>query len=317
MTYAEALLRYGTDKPDLRFGMEISDLSSVFADTEFRAFSATLEGGGVVRGLNAGFRQLSRSQIDALGTRAKELGAKGLVSAIVEEKGTLKSPTAKFLSTQETTSLIAALDGSPGDLLLLVADRPATVAEVLGQLRLELGGQEARDELNFLWVIDFPVFHETDGGELVPSHHPFTAPVDVADMRERPGEAISKAYDLVLNGSELGSGSVRIHDPEVQQEVFEILGISAEEAERRFGWFVKALRYGTPPHAGFALGIDRLLAILQREGSIRDVIPFPKTQTGIDPMTGSPTPVDERQLAELGIDLLAQPETEDQAPIDG
>jgi aspartyl-tRNA synthetase len=239
------------------------------------------------------------------------------VSAFVEDDGTLRSPTAKFLSEEETASLISALDGSPGDVLLLVADRPSTVGEVLGQLRLELGRTEARDELNFLWVVDFPVFHETEGGELVPSHHPFTAPVNVTDMRERPREAISRAYDLVLNGSELGSGSVRIHDPEVQRDVFEILGISAEEAERRFGWFVKALRYGTPPHAGFALGIDRFLAILQREESIRDVIPFPKTQTGIDPMTGSPTAVDDLQLAELGIDLREGNEREDQASIDG
>lgn len=308
MTYADSMLRYGTDKPDLRIGLEISDVSGVFAGTEFRAFSATLEGGGVVRGLNAGPRQFSRSQVDALATRAKELGAKGLVTAVVEEGGTLRSPTAKFLSPGEVASLIDTLEGSPGDLLLLVADLPATAAGVLGQLRLDLGEPASRDELNFLWIVDFPVFDEVEGGELVPSHHPFTSPVDVTEMRERPREAIAQAYDLVLNGSELGSGSVRIHDPELQQEVFEILGISTEEAERRFGWFVKALRYGTPPHAGFALGIDRLLAILQQEGSIRDVIPFPKTQTGIDPMTGSPTPVDERQLAELGIALRDDPE---------
>jgi aspartyl-tRNA synthetase len=317
MTYAEAMLRYGTDKPDLRFGLEIIDVSEVFAATEFRTFSATLEAGGAVRGLNAGPLRLSRSQVDGLATHAKELGAKGLVAAFVEEDGTLRSPTAKFLSPAETTSLISSLHGSPGDLLLLVADLPATVAAVLGQLRLELGAPESSDDLNFLWVVDFPVFDETEGGELVPSHHPFTAPVDVTEMRHRPREAIAQAYDLVLNGSELGSGSVRIHDPEIQQEVFEILGISTEEAERRFGWFVKALRFGTPPHAGFALGIDRLLAILQQEGSIRDVIPFPKTQTGIDPMTGSPTTVDEDQLAELGIELRDDRAAEDPASGDG
>lgn len=311
LTHAEALLRYGTDKPDTRFGMEISDLSDVFADTDFRAFSATLEAAGVIRGFNAGARHLSRSQLDGLATRAKELGAKGLVSAVVEDGGSLRSPTAKFLSATEIAAAIAALDGSPGDLLLLVADTARTAASVSGQLRLDLGKPEGHDELQFLWVIDFPVFDEIEGGGLAPSHHPFTSPVDLVEMRERPREAIAKAYDLVLNGSELGSGSVRIHDPEVQQEVFQILGISAEEAESRFGWFVKALRYGTPPHAGFAMGVDRLLAILQQETSIRDVIPFPKTQTGIDPMTGSPTAVDPTQLAELGIELQAGLEPED------
>jgi aspartyl-tRNA synthetase len=290
--------------------MEIRDVSDILADTEFQAFSATLDAGGVIRGLNAGHQELSRSQLDALATRAKELGARGLVSAFVEEGGSLRSPTAKFLSTIETETLITTFDGSPGDLLLLVADDGATAASVLGQMRLDLGKPDGHDELQFLWVIDFPVFEELEDGTLVPSHHPFTSPVDVKEMRERPRRAISKAYDLVLNGSELGSGSVRIHDPEVQQEVFEILGISPDEAERRFGWFVKALRYGTPPHAGFALGIDRLLAILQQETSIRDVIPFPKTQTGIDPMTGSPTPVDSAQLAELGVELPADLDAE-------
>ena len=317
LTHAEALLRYGTDKPDVRFGMEISDVSGIFRATEFRAFSATLEAGGVIRGFNAGRQELSRSQLDALASKAKDLGAQGLVSAFVEEGGSLRSPTAKFLSADEIGSVLVALDGTPGDLLLLVADRASTVAPVLGQLRLDLGKPAGHDELQFLWVIDFPVFDELEGGELVPSHHPFTSPVDVTEMRERPSEAIAKAYDLVLNGSELGSGSVRIHDPDVQQEVFEILGISGEEAERRFGWFVKALRYGTPPHAGFALGIDRLLAILQQEASIRDVIPFPKTQTGIDPMTGSPTPVDEEQLTELGVELRANLEPEAPDPDDG
>ena len=285
--------------------MEISDVSEVFQNTGFRAFAATLDSGGVVRALNAGHREPSRSQLDALGTRAKELGAKGLVTAFVEEGDSLRSPTAKFLSAAEIKAVIDALDGAPGDLLLLVADTAPKAAATLGQLRLDLGRPDGHDELEFLWVIDFPVFDELEDGELVPSHHPFTSPVDVREMRDHPRRAVSKAYDLVLNGNELGSGSVRIHDPEIQQEVFEILGISVEEAERRFGWFIKALRYGTPPHAGFAMGIDRLLAILQQEASIRDVIPFPKTQTGIDPMTGSPTLVDAIQLAELGIQLHA------------
>jgi aspartyl-tRNA synthetase len=308
LTYSEALLRYGTDKPDTRFAMEIRDVGRIFEDTDFRAFSATLEAGGVIRGLNAGPRPLSRSQLDDLATRAKELGAKGLVWATVEKDGRVRSPAAKVLSAAETGAIIDALEASPNDLLLLIADKAPTAAAVLGQLRLDLGKPVGHEALDFLWVIDFPVFDELEDGNLVPSHHPFTSPVDLTEMRERPRQAIAKAYDLVLNGSELGSGSVRIHDPEIQREVFEILGISAEDAERRFGWFVKALRFGTPPHAGFALGIDRLLAILQQESSIRDVIPFPKTQVGVDPMTGSPTPVDAEQLAELGIRILADPE---------
>jgi aspartyl-tRNA synthetase len=210
---------------------------------------------------------------------------------------------AKFLTDDEKAAVAQSLAATPGDVLLLAADAPKVVGTVLGQLRLELGRPEGHDELNFLWVVDFPVFEETEGGDLVPAHHPFTSPVSVDEMRNNPKEAVSRAYDLVLNGSELGSGSVRIHDPEIQKQVFEVLGISDQEAESRFGWFIKALRYGTPPHAGFAVGIDRLLAILQGEQSIRDVIPFPKTQTGTDPLTQSPTQVDDFQLIELGVDL--------------
>ncbi len=303
LTYAESMDRYGTDKPDLRFGMEIVDLGAIFSDGEFRAFTGALEAGGVVRGINAGRLELSRSGLDALVARAQDLGAKGLVWMVVENDGTLRSPVAKFLTDRELNDTAAALEATAGDTLLIAADTAKVVGEVLGQMRLELGKPKGHSELNFLWVLDFPVFEETDGGDLVPAHHPFTAPVSVDEMRDQPKTAVSKAYDLVLNGSELGSGSVRIHDPEVQKQVFDILGISSDEAERRFGWFIKALRYGTPPHAGFAVGIDRLLAILQGEQSIRDVIPFPKTQTGTDPLTKSPTPVDDFQLIELGVDL--------------
>ncbi len=305
LTYADALTRYGTDKPDVRFGMEIVDLSDAFASTEFRGFGAALAGGGVVRGLNAGRREMSRAELDALVDRAKELGGAGLVWIVVQEDGTFRSPVAKFLSDEEVGAITAALEASPGDVLTLVADQPKAAAKVLGAIRLDLGQPEGHEELAFTWVVDFPVFEETDDGGLAPSHHPFTAPVSVEEMRDRPAEAISRAYDLVLNGSELGSGSVRIHDPDVQQAVFDVLGISKEEAESRFGWFMTALRYGTPPHAGFAVGVDRLFAILQEEESIRDVIPFPKTQTGADPLTTAPTLVDEAQLRELGIDLTA------------
>ena len=303
LTYEESMERYGTDKPDLRFEMEIIDLGGVFSSSEFRAFSGALGSGGVVRGINAGGLGLSRSGLDSLVDRAQQLGAKGLVWLVVEEDGSLRSPVAKFLTDDEKAAVKQSLAAAPGDVLLLAADAPKVVGNVLGQLRLELGRPDGHDELSFLWVVDFPVFEETEGGDLVPAHHPFTSPVSVDEMRDNPKEAVSKAYDLVLNGSELGSGSVRIHDPEIQKQVFEVLGISDQEAESRFGWFIKALRYGTPPHAGFAVGIDRLLAILQGEQSIRDVIPFPKTQTGTDPLTQSPTQVDDFQLIELGVDL--------------
>jgi aspartyl-tRNA synthetase len=303
MTYHEAVSRYGTDKPDLRFGMEIADLTPLFADTGFKAFAGAVEAGGVIRGINAGAQGLSRSGLDGLVDDAKAAGAGGLVWMVAEEDDSLRSPVAKFLSDEELASLASTLDAGAGDHLLIVADRPPIAAEVLGRFRTRFGAPEGHDELNFLWVVDFPVFEETAGGDLVAAHHPFTAPVDVDEMAESPSTAISRAYDLVLNGSELGSGSVRIHDPATQQKVFEILGIGADEAERRFGWFVEALGYGTPPHAGFAVGIARLVSILQGEPNIREVIPFPKTQTGVDPLTGSPSPVQDHQLAELGIDL--------------
>ncbi len=310
LTWHQAIARYGTDKPDIRFGMEIRDLDAVFADTEFNAFGGVLGSGGSVRGINGGALGLSRAGLDALVARAQELGAKGLVWAVVEEDGMLRSPVAKFLSEGEQQGLIAQLDGGSGDVLLIVADERPLALGVLGQLRIELGQPDGHDDLAYLFVIDFPVFELNDDGDFVPLHHPFTAPVDIEQMREDPGHAISKAYDLVLNGSELGSGSVRIHDPAVQAEVFDVLGISKGDAETRFGWFLEALRYGTPPHAGFAVGIDRLVAILQNQPNIREVIPFPKTQTGADPLTGSPSRVEEEQLRELGIEIRDEVEAE-------
>jgi aspartyl-tRNA synthetase len=309
MTWSEVMDRYGTDKPDVRFGMEIHDLSSLLTGSEFGVFSSALDAGGTVKAINVGKAGLSRSALDALVERARKLGAQGLIWLVVEENG-LRSPVAKFLSEEERVGIVSETAAETGDLLLLVADDAKVAGQVLGQLRLELGAPTGHRDLAFLWITDFPVFEVGDDGALAPAHHPFTAPVDVDEMRDSPETAISKSYDLVLNGSELGSGSVRIHDPIVQQQVFEILGIGREEAERRFGWFVKGLRFGTPPHAGFALGVDRLLAILQEERSIREVIPFPKTQTGLDPMSGSPTPVDDAQLRELGIDLRPEVKAE-------
>ncbi len=303
LTWYEAMSRYGTDKPDIRFGMEIKDLEAVFAGTEFKAFSGALEAGGTIRGINAGALGASRSKLDALVAQAQDLGAKGLVWLVVEDDGSLRSPVVKFLADTEQQSLIENLEATTGDVLLIVADEPKTALEVLGRLRLELGQPDDHDELAYLFVVDFPVFERNDDGDWVPLHHPFTAPVDVDQMRQDPGHALSKAYDLVVNGSELGSGSVRIHDPDVQAQVFDILGIGTEEAAGRFGWFLEALRYGTPPHAGFAIGIDRFVAILQNAPNIREVIPFPKTQTGADPLTGSPSPVEDEQLRDLGIDI--------------
>ncbi len=306
ISYADALLRYGTDKPDTRFGMEIAELSDVFAQTGFKAFGAVLEAGGVIRGINAGKLGLSRSGLDGLSARAQEFGAKGLVWAVAEGDGTLRSPVGKYLTDDELTALRDRLGTTPGDTMLVVADAAEVAAEALGKLRLELGRPDGHGDLMFLWVVDFPVFEKTAGGDLVPAHHPFTAPHDVVEMRDDPDNALSHAYDLVLNGAELGSGSVRIHDPGVQWQVFEILGIAPDDAERRFGWFMRALRYGTPPHAGFAVGLDRLISILQNEDNIREVMPFPKTQSGLDPLTGAPAPVDDHQLFDLGLDLRAE-----------
>jgi aspartyl-tRNA synthetase len=307
LTYAEALARYGTDKPDLRFGMEIVGLNEVFAAGRFEAFRAVAEAGGLVAGIDAGPLGLSRGGLDALGERARALGARGLVTAVVEEGGALRSTLAKHLDEAGTAALVRAFGAEPGDTLLLAAGDPKETRALLGKLRLELGQPRGHEELRFLWVTDFPVFEVTADGGLAPAHHPFTAPVDVREMEEHPERATAQGYDLVLNGTELGSGSVRIHDPAVQRRVFSVLGISDEDAERRFGWFVRALRYGTPPHAGFAVGIDRLFSILLGEPNIREVIPFPKTQTGLDPMTEAPTAVADEQLRELGIDL--RPET--------
>ncbi|MGA7282321.1 MAG: aspartate--tRNA ligase [Acidimicrobiia bacterium] len=306
ITWQEAMDRFGSDKPDLRIEAEIVDLSTAVAESGFGVFRDAVAGGGTVRGLNVGEQDWPRSRADAVTERAKELGGKGLVWMVVEPDGALRSPVAKFLSAEEMESISRSLEAQPGDVLLIAADRWRTAVEVLGGLRNDLLKPKGHARLAFLWVVDFPLFEEAEDGSTTFSHHPFTAPASLDAMRDSPGEALSQAYDAVLNGVELGSGSVRIHDPEVQSQVFEILGIDAETAERRFGWFLEALRYGTPPHAGFAFGIDRLVMILQGETSIREVIPFPKTQTGLDPMTGAPTWVDEDQLAELGIALTTE-----------
>ncbi len=305
LAYDDAIDRYGTDKPDLRFGLELRNLTEVFRGSEFNAFRAAVEGGALVRGLNAGKREMSRSDLDGLVGEATELGAKGLVWAVVEADG-WRSPVAKFLSAEEIKAANEALDASEGDVLLLVADQPLVSAEVLGELRRRLGerlGLIDPDANELVWIVDWPLLgwaHDEERWD--PHNHPFTSPDGPFDPAD-PGASRAKAYDVVWNGWEIGGGSIRISDPKVQREVFEAIGIDEQEAEERFGFLLDALRYGAPPHGGIAYGLDRMVALGHRSDSIRDVIAFPKTASGGDPMTGAPAPVDERQLRDLGISI--------------
>jgi aspartyl-tRNA synthetase len=311
MTWQQAMERYGTDKPDLRFGMELVDVSEVFAATEFKAFQAA-----AVKAIRVpGEGGATRSKLDGLIERAKQLGAGGLVWMRVGDERALDAPILKFLSEPEQLGLVDATGAQPADLLLLAAGERRMVNRVLGAIRLDLGRPPVHQGPNrFLWVVDFPLFETIgDDGRPVPAHHPFTMPHpdDVDLLARSSGTALldvrSLAYDLVLNGWELGSGSVRIHRPDVQQQVFTLLGIDDETAQQRFGFLLDAFRYGAPPHAGFAFGIDRLSAILAGEENIREVIAFPKTQSGADPLTGAPTPIDPAQLKELGLTVLPRP----------
>jgi len=307
LPYDEAISRYGTDRPDTRFGLELVDLGEALAETEFKVFRSVIDGGGVVRGINAGKRELPRSALDGLIERAQELGAKGLVWAFREGDG-WRSPTAKFLSEGELTALNERLAAEEGDLLLVVADSAKTANTVLSQLRLDLAEQfglipEGVEEL--LWIVDWPLLAEGEGGGWEPLHHPFTAPAGDFDPAD-PGGARALAYDVVWNGQELGGGSIRISDPGLQQGVFAALGIDAAEAEARFGFLLEALRYGAPPHGGIAYGLDRFVQRLAGADSIRDVIAFPKTASGADALTGAPAPVDEPQLREVGLQLRGQ-----------
>jgi aspartyl-tRNA synthetase len=305
LPYDDAMARYGTDKPDTRYGLELRDLTDCVRETEFNAFRGAIESGGAVRGLNAGRRELSRAELDGLVAEATELGAKGLVWAVVEAEG-WRSPVAKFLSPEEIAAMNQALGASEGDLVLLVADRPEAAAKVLGALRRRLAerfGLVAAGSHAFLWVVDWPLFEWSEAeGRWDPLHHPFTSPAGELDPAD-PGPARALAYDVVWNGVELGGGSIRINRPDVQSAVFEVLGIGSEEAEARFGFLLEALRYGAPPHGGIAYGLDRWVAELHGTESIRDVIAFPKAASGADPLTGAPAPVDEAQLRELGIQL--------------
>jgi aspartyl-tRNA synthetase len=304
MTWQEADDRYGTDKPDIRFGMELLDVADVLASTEFRAFQAPS-----VKGIRVpGEGSAGRAQLDRLTERAKQLGAAGLVWMRLGEGGALDSPVAKFLSDKEQAGLVGAMAAQAGDLLLLVAGERRMVNRVLGQLRLDLGRPPVNEGgFHYLWVVDFPLFEGLDDeGRPVPAHHPFTMPKleDLDRLDADPLSVRSQAYDLVLNGWELGSGSVRIHRADIQQRIFSFLGIGPEQAQERFGFLLDAFRYGAPPHAGFAFGIDRLSAILAGEDNIREVIAFPKTQSGVDPLTRAPTPIEPQVLAELGLRVV-------------
>jgi aspartyl-tRNA synthetase len=308
MGYDEAVARFGTDRPDTRFGLEIQDLGEAVAASEFKVFSGTLANGGVVRGLNAGARDVPRKDLDALTDVAKRFGAGGLVWAFVQEDGEWRSPVAKFLSDDERAAIGRQLSAQPSDLLLIVADKAEVAATALGELRLELARRfelvpDGRHDL--LWVMDFPMFEwNEEEGRWDALHHPFTAPVGSFDD---PGALRSRGYDIVLDGSEIGGGSIRINRPEVQQQVFNALGISEEEAEARFGFLLEALRFGAPPHGGLALGLDRIAAIIAGRDSIRDVIAFPKTASGSDLLTGAPSAVDDAQVSELGLKVTAPP----------
>ena len=307
ITWREAMERFGVDKPDLRFGMELTELTAIFSSTEFKAFT----GAESIKGIRVEGKadEFGRNKLDALTDRAKKMGAKGLVWLKVAADGTLESPVVKFLSAEEQAKLISTLQATPGDLLLIVADEWSMTCEVLGTLRNDLGRPPVHQgPYRYVWVTEFPLFVGVDKetGQPKPGHHPFCQPhpEDLDKFETDPMSVRSLAYDLVLNGWELGSGSIRIHEPEMQRQVFTALGISEEEANRKFGFFLKPFTYGAPPHGGFAFGLDRLVAILAGEENIREVIAFPKTQSGQDPMTNAPTRAENKQLDELGIRVL-------------
>jgi len=310
MTYAEAMDRYGSDKPDIRFSMELKNVSETVKNCGFSVFTTALSMDGSVRGINAkGQGEMPRKKIDALVDYAKDFGAKGLAYLAINEDGTFKSSFAKFMTEEELSALVTAMDGKAGDLLLFAADENSVVFAVLGNLRLEIArnlGLLNKDEYKFLWVTEFPLLeYSKEEGRYTAMHHPFTMPMeeDLALLATDPGKVRAKAYDIVLNGTEVGGGSVRIYQSDVQERMFEVLGFTKEEAYNRFGFLLNAFKYGVPPHAGLAYGLDRLIMLMTKEDSIRDVIAFPKVKDASCLMTEAPNVVDDKQLNELGIAL--------------
>ena len=315
MTWQEAMDRFGSDKPDLRFGMELKNVSEVVKGCEFAVFKGALENGGSVRGINAqGQGHMPRKKIDALVEYAKGFGARGLAYVAISEDGTVKSSFAKFMKEEEMTALISAMDGKPGDLLLFAADRNKVVFDVLGTLRLELARQLdllKKDDFKFLWVTEFPLLeYSEEEDRYVAMHHPFTMPMDedLQYIDSDPGRVRAKAYDIVLNGVEMGGGSVRIHQADIQSKMFEVLGFTPERAGEQFGFLLEAFKYGVPPHAGLAYGLDRVVMLMVGADSIRDVIAFPKVKDASCLMTEAPGQVDDKQLEELHIAVAAEEE---------
>lgn len=313
MTWREAMDRFGSDKPDLRFGMELKNVSQVVKDCGFAVFKGALENGGSVRGINAeGQGHMPRKKIDALAEYAKGFGAKGLAYIAINEDGTCKSSFAKFMTEEEMAALVSAMDGKPGDLLLFAADKDKVVFDVLGNLRLELARQLdllKKDDFKFLWVTEFPLLeYSEEEDRYVAMHHPFTMPMeeDLQYLDSDPGRVRAKAYDIVLNGVEMGGGSVRIHQADIQSRMFEVLGFTPERAQEQFGFLLKAFKYGVPPHAGLAYGLDRMVMLMVGADSIRDVIAFPKVKDASCLMTEAPAPVDGKQLEELGIQVAEE-----------
>ena len=313
MTWQEAMDRYGSDKPDVRFGMELHDVTEVVKDCEFVVFKGAIENGGTVRGINAkGQGAMPRKKIDKLVSFAKDYGAKGLAYIAIQEDGEVKSSFAKFMKDEEMKALIEAMGGENGDLLLFAADKNKVVWDVLGALRLELARQMDlldKSEYKFLWITEFPLLEwNEEQNRYTAMHHPFTMPMeeDLQYIDTDPGRVRAKAYDITLNGNEIGGGSVRIFNPEVQSKMFEVLGFTPEQAQEQFGFLLTAFKYGVPPHAGLAYGLDRLVMLMAKEDSIRDVIAFPKVKDASDLMTEAPTKVDPKQLEELGLEIVAE-----------
>ena len=311
MTWQEAMDRYGSDKPDVRFGMELTNVTEVVKDCEFVVFKGAIENGGTVRGINAkGQGEMPRKKIDKLVSFAKDYGAKGLAYIAIQSDGTVKSSFAKFMKEEEMTALIDAMDGENGDLLLFAADKNKVVWDVLGALRLELARQMDlldKNEYKFLWITEFPLLEwNEEQNRYTAMHHPFTMPMeeDLPYIDTDPGRVRAKAYDITLNGNGIGGGSVRIFNPEIQSKMFEVLGFTPEQAQEQFGFLLTAFKYGVPPHAGLAYGLDRLVMLMAKQDSIRDVIAFPKVKDASDLMTEAPTTVAQEQLDELGLQIV-------------